>query len=428
MLQDRERSFDEFIKITAGGVDVADYDQIQAALIKRYKEVYGEDINLANTTADGIFINDLSLIINNILRSFEILYSNLNVETANGTYLDTLCKLSNVSRLQSTASTAELQITTTVNNTLSKGTIFIDTTGNEWTYNGETILIDANASQATTITVTCNELGPIVAPAGSITQTLEASTFKVVQEKAANVGRNDETDAHLRARRAQSTGATGTTVLESLAGALLTLDGVDDVQIINNVSKDNYVASDGTPVPLHNIYAILRYNDNVKVDDTKVANIIYDKLTPGISSTAFGTTAKAGTGHSFEVSLNNEVDFLKQTINWKEATPIAPQMSIKISRTLFYAGDTTTKQIADAVISYLNSIKLSQMPMKNDIIIAATYAGDTFKAQPTYVVTDVTLPSFASYNNVNPNTYFKYTTYTDDSATSVDDTLTITIS
>ena len=194
------------------------------------------------------------------------------------------------------------------------------------------------------------------------------------------------------------------------------------------MSKDNYIANDGTSVPLHNIYAILRYNDNVKVDDTKVANIIYDKLTPGISSTAFGTTSKAGTGHSFEVSLNNEVDFLKQTINWKEATPIAPQMSIKISRTLFYAGDTTTKQIADAVISYLNSIKLSQMPMKNDIIIAATYAGDTFKAQPTYVVTDVTLPSFANYNNVNPNTYFKYTTYTDDSSTSVNDTLTITIS
>ena len=67
MIQNREINIDELLKITAGGIKIADYDQILAALVKRYKEVYGSDIDLANTTADGVFVNDLALMINNIL-------------------------------------------------------------------------------------------------------------------------------------------------------------------------------------------------------------------------------------------------------------------------------------------------------------------------------------------------------------------------
>jgi hypothetical protein len=99
MLQDREVPIDQFIKITAGGIVIADYDQVQSALVKRYKEIYGSDIDLANTTADGVFVNDLALIINNILQSFKTLYSNLDVNTASGVYLDSLCRLSNITRI-----------------------------------------------------------------------------------------------------------------------------------------------------------------------------------------------------------------------------------------------------------------------------------------------------------------------------------------
>ena len=143
MLQNRNVSIDEFIKFTAGGPIIADYDQIQTALINKYKEVYGYDIDLANTTADGIFVNNLALIINNILQSFKTLYSNLNINTASGVYLDNLCRLSNVTRKRATQSTADLLISATQDTTLYNGTIFIDNTGNEWIYNGNDIAIDS---------------------------------------------------------------------------------------------------------------------------------------------------------------------------------------------------------------------------------------------------------------------------------------------
>ena len=86
-----------FVSFTAGGLQTATFVEVREALIARYKEVYGNDIDLSTGSADGIFVNDLSLIINNILLTMQTLYSNLDVRTATGTYLDKLCALANVS-------------------------------------------------------------------------------------------------------------------------------------------------------------------------------------------------------------------------------------------------------------------------------------------------------------------------------------------
>ena len=51
-----------FITFTAGGLQIASFVEIREALIARYKEVYGTDIDLSTGTADGVFVNDLALI------------------------------------------------------------------------------------------------------------------------------------------------------------------------------------------------------------------------------------------------------------------------------------------------------------------------------------------------------------------------------
>ena len=55
MLQNRNVNISSFISFNSGGVVIADYDQVQAALIAKYKDVYGYDIDLSNVTADGVF-------------------------------------------------------------------------------------------------------------------------------------------------------------------------------------------------------------------------------------------------------------------------------------------------------------------------------------------------------------------------------------
>ena len=419
MLQDRDVQITDFIKFTAGGVKIADYDQIQAALVKRYKEIYGSDIDLSNVTADGIFVNDLALIVNNILQSFKNLYANLDVDNASGVYLETLCRLSNVTRKQQSKSVANLELTSTQDTEVADGTVFVDKTGNEWTYSGPTIEVLASDKVAKTIQVKCNDYGPIAANAGSITQTLEASYLVVTQPKDAELGRNDETDSELRARRTQSTGATGTTVLESLVGSLLSLDGIEDVQVINNVSGEDKISEDGTTIKNHNVYVIVRKNSGVEVTDESIGTIIYNKMTPGISTTRYKTVDDAQDKHYTNVADPN-ITWLNQTVYWKQATAIAPVCSVKISTLEHYATSTTTK-IGQELMKYLNNLRLSKLPEKNQMIVTAMYADPTFKGAPTYVVDTITLPAIS----INPNTYFNYTKA--DVTTSGND-ITITLS
>ena len=74
----------ELIQFTKNGVYVADYQEIRSAICNRFKEIYGQDIDLATTSADGIYVETLSLMINNILQSFKHFYAQLDVRTASG--------------------------------------------------------------------------------------------------------------------------------------------------------------------------------------------------------------------------------------------------------------------------------------------------------------------------------------------------------
>ena len=60
---------------------------------------------------------------------------------------------------------------------------------------------------------------------------MENTNTNVVQNEDAIIGENVESDSNLRARRAQSTGADGITVLESLVGSLLGLSGIKDAKV-----------------------------------------------------------------------------------------------------------------------------------------------------------------------------------------------------
>lgn len=402
MLQDREVAIDQFIKITAGGVKIADYDQIQAALVKRYKEVYGSDIDLANVTADGIFVNDLSLIINNILQSFKTLYSNLDVDTATGSYLEALCRLSNVNRLPATQSIAQLEITSTEDTLLNNGTIFVDSIGNEWIYEGNTIEIKASSSTSTLIKVVCSTYGAIVAKAGSITQTLEASYLIVNQNKDASIGRDMETDSQLRARRTQSNGAQGVTVLESLIGDLLEIDGMEDIEIKNNNTNEEKVTEDGTTMSPHSVYIITRQREGIEIPKQIIGEIISNKMTPGISTNESGVS-DVTQKQEWLVVLDPNISWVNQKVYWKKAKPIYPVCTVTITPGIFFA-ESTINDIGEEIIKYLNGIKLSSLPDKNQMIITATYADPKFNGAGTYIVKDVNLGAISS----NPNTYFDY--------------------
>ena len=414
-------TINNFVQFTANGLNVANFTEIRAALIERYKSVWGNDIDLSTGTADGEFVNETALIINNLIQALQIMYSNLDVRTANGTYLDALCALSNVVRRPATYSNASLEIENTGSSTITlTNPIFIDQAGTEWNYTGEITLTSQEVRQ---INVVCSEVGVIQAPAGWINSTLENLPITVTQSNPANVGSEVETDDELRARRNQSSGANGVTVLESLVGDLYNLSGIEDVEIYNNNTGAAITAKDGTSVDAHSIYVIIRKADGVVITDESIGSIIYEKLTPGIHSCDSTAAATNGIAKNYTYVvkiLGAQISMSQQEVYWKQAVPIHPQIQIEITPTSYFTSEELDN-VRKGLIEYLNKLQLTSDLTANAILVETMFLDPLFKGRATYTVGNITISSAT-----NPDTYYNYK-FEDSSATESGGTWTITL-
>lgn len=398
MIQNDSVSLDEVIKFTNNGVVYANFAQLKNALINDYKSIYGSDIDLSTGTADGVWIHHLGLLLNNLIQSEKNLYSNLNVDTASGVYLDNLCALSNIKRKPATKSYTYLKVTNQLLSSQSfpNGIICVSDDNVEWSYNGA---VDFDPDETKALLFTCNESGPIQALAGTINKTIVESNLSIVQENDAIIGSPAESDEQLRARRAQSNGAQGNSIIESLIGALREIVGIDDVKVYNNTASAT--AKDGTSMLAHSVYLLLRYDPSITIADETIGEIIFNKLTPGIP-TVVGNM-------SYEKALINIGDTDEtETINWKKCTPVHPAVTVTISPILTnnFSADEM-ELVGQELIEYLNSIPIGQDVSEQDFTIEAIFADPQFKGRPTYTVSSVSLPAALT---TNADTYFNYTT------------------
>lgn len=435
MLQNRLINWTDIIQFTSAGIVVADYSQVREAISSRFKQIYGSDIDLSTASADGIYVETLSLLVNNICQSFKSFYSSLDVRTATGKSLEMLCALSNVSRKAATYSTASIECTLSSEETTdltTRSISFLDKNGNEWkceTPNSD-MVFEPDVPQS--IIVTCTQAGPVRADVGWIDRTLDTQVvMTVVQSQPAQLGSYAETDAQLRARRNQSLGATGNSVLESLAGALLSVTGIDDVKIYNNDTSQPVVTKDTTSIDAHNVYVIVRRRENVAIANSLLGSLIYQKMTPGIMTTSFSGSSSNGINQTYryrQYVLGEEVDpDLIQNVSWKEAVAIHPQIAIKVKAKENFASsnDSTLSKIANTLFEYLNNLPISTDITLENVKDESEYADPMFRGRTTYDVQSVTIDGNAA-DFTNQDTYFSYTnaTYTNNN----DGTYTVTLS
>lgn len=443
MLQNYKVDITDFISISSKGVKVADFVQVKEAIISKYKEVYGNDIDLSTGTADGVFVNNLSLIINNILQSFKILYGNLDVNTASGSYLDALCALSNITRKQATNSTASIIVNNSSEAAIEENNPqFVDKSGMIWNYNG---ILSLDKQEQKSIIVTCSELGAIEAPINWINQMLGNTSVIVTQNEAAIVGLLQETDTELKARRNQSAGTVAVTVLDSLIGALLNIAGIRDAYIYDNKDQDPYIAKDNTEIDLHSIYVIVRQEENVTIDDSIIGSIIFEKLTPGINTSGvsnFDNTktynardlvvylnkvyrAKAsvsagefnandwtelgyynGESKSYDYTQSEKVQESTNTVKWKKAIPVSPQIVITLN-TMNNFYDNETKSIINDTIEYLNNLSISTNLTIDDLITNISILDPRPNGKQSFTINNITING-KNETYINGDTYYKY--------------------
>ena len=402
----------ELIKFGKEGITIADYQEIRTAISNRFKEIYGQDIDLATTSADGVYVETLCLMINNILQSFKQFYSQLDVRTASGNYLDALCALSNVYRKPETNSTCSILLTldaTATQNYVTKSISVADKNGNIWSYeSNEDITFEPG--KAKEIIVTCETPGPIRASAGWIDRLVSNEvTMTVSQTVEANEGSYSESDSELRSRRNDSLGATGNTVLESLAGALLAITGIDDVKIYCNDSKATLPALDDTNIALHDVYVILRKKPNIDIADSTICNTIYEKLTPGIRTTESAVTSDAKSYNYVSSILGQTQLGVVQKVNWKQATPVKPVVKIIISPNQNFArsGNSTANLIAQNVINQLNNAQLSSTIKINDLWSTIMYSDPLFRGISTFSISSISIDGKDADYTLK-DTYFDY--------------------
>lgn len=407
------------VQITNVGLWTADFVDIKAAIIDWYKSIYGDDIDLSTGSADGVFVNDLALILNNILEAVSFVNRSLNVNEASGIYLDRLCRLSNVTRNQATHSTATIKVTnldsTDYRISVNEELKFLDKASTVWTFTNNTsstFVIPANGNAI--LNVVCDEVGQIKAPSGWIDRTLELTQLVVEQTKDAIVGQNIESDSSLRSRRLQSLGAYGVTVVESLVASLLEIAGIQDVLVYNNNTSAAQVTADGTTVDAHNVYVIVRYVDGIdlaSLDDT-IGNMIYNKLTPGIATTKCNVvgTSNYAYGRTYEFipeQLGTSIKLFHQDVYWKESRALNPEISVTLNIERYFTQDEIDT-IGVVLIEYLNELPISSNLSAQKLMVEVLDADPRFRGVITYTVGDIKIAGATTYEN--PDGHFKYTT------------------
>lgn len=399
--------YSKLIKFSKDGLIIGSYTDIRNMLLTRYKQIYGQDIDLSTGTADGQFIEMLAMMLNNVLLTVKQMYTGLDPNYAQGKMLDIIASFSNVVRRPATRSQTYVTVQNISNDPVNLSSIeFLDDNGTIWTWSGTMTSFqpESVSNSAVTLPVQCSEIGAIKAPAGSITKTAQYLPFSITQPNDAIVGSEIESDESLRARRNASLSSYGMTTLEALKSALLGISGIKDVYIYNNSSDNAVTAKDGQSVSAHSVYICISYDNILRPNETTIGQTIYNKMTPGIHTTTYSaSTAGQGTAKSYQYNTGLDV---VQTVYWKLCTALAPTISIKLTTLPNY--DTSTELlIEDKLINFCNTLPIGTDLNPTELFVQTMYADPKFKGLSTFIVTEVKVDNSTS-TYTNKLSYYDY--------------------
>ena len=378
------------ISIDGKEISVKSFPEIRDGLKTIFKSCYGTDIDLNDTTGDGLWINHVALILYHMANNCYTAISAINPSQASGSALDIIASFTNTTRKMATKSTCSVWVKNISGTQQSpEQIVLVDRSSNRWIWNA-TQLNDVvfDVDEVLNLTFECELYGNIFAGGtglapdwtsennGDIFQCVEFGTFQVYQQDDSVLGSAIESDDSLRARLANSSDPNAKTVIGALYENLMSNSGIKDVFIYNGIEVDEgesyKTMLDGTQVPLHNVYICVRYsedpgaNGEVVVPDNVVGSTIYNILTPGILTTETTDTTH---GISGNITIEKYKD-INYDIYWKKCKPYTlighPILTLNlqtIGERYNYPSPGSgkseeDKKICQIVADYLNGISL----------------------------------------------------------------------
>ena len=324
--------------IDVEGIHIPTYEDIRDYMIEAYKSIFGADVYLGEETPDYQMLSVFSKMLDDFQALAVDAYNARNPYYAGGNSLDILVELAGIIRRPATASTAVLTLTGISGTTVSAGSKAIDESGNLWTISDDASI---PASGSVTASASCDTLGAIAAPAGTISGIYTPVTgwSGVTNAAAAETGLNVETDDELRTRFAKSHADIGSGLLDAIISGLLKVPGVTFADALHNDTN----STDANGIPAHSICAVVSGGT-----DQDVADAVYDLKAPGIGT--YGTTSRTvvdSQGRS-------------NTVSFTRPTSVTVTVNISLTPLAGYDGDITKTQIRQAIMDDINSLGIGK--------------------------------------------------------------------
>lgn len=381
--------------IDTTGIHVPTYEDIRDDLIASMKQIFGQDIYLADDSQDYQQISIFAKKIFDTNSLAVLVYNNRTANTAIGTGLDNLCALVGIKRKPATYSNCQLTINGAPGTVINDGQASDGT--NLWDL-PKTVTIPDNG--IITVEATSHEKGYIAALPNSINIVVTPvyGWLGVTNTYQANPGNDAETDASLRARYAISTQAPADSIFESLLASLKQIAGVTKVKGYENDTG----TADSNGLPAHSVTFVVEGGDN-----TDIATEIYYKKTPGCYTN--GTTAVNLTSPTGNITV----------IRFYRPTYKTVYVKVFVKKLTGY-NDNYATDIKNAIVEYVNGLDLAETVYRSILwSVAIGQMGSI--TSPEYSVTDIqTSIDGSSYSQADISMLFNESAFTETAKVTVE--------
>lgn len=270
-------------QITENGIEIDDLKTIVDNLTESFKNIYGQDINVEQSTPDGQLINIAAQSKIDTLELAVALYNLFNPETVRGIPQDNLYKLVGLTRKASAFTFVEVEVTTTgpcilqglddaaedingtgytVSDNIGNNFILLNT---EYINSAGSYLLAFRAQNVGAIEVLPNTITNMVSVIGNVSG-VNNPTIPYI------VGQEGETDAqfNIRFNKSRALGSTGQD--DGLLAQLLNINLVTGAYVHDNRTS----LTDSTGTAGHTVWCIVEGGTN-----SDIAEVIYANLTAG---------------------------------------------------------------------------------------------------------------------------------------------------
>ena len=282
-------------RFTPDGIQVQTFQEIYDELAAGYRVIYGEDINLEPNSPDGQRVAiEAQLVLDS--QSFGALeYNQRDPDFALGQSLNSIIKLSGITRRPTTRSQVDVTVVTDRPLTLPVDYTVEDDLGQSWSTLAARTLI----AGTTTVTVFAVNFGAIAADPDTIVNpvTVVIGVQSVTNPASATVGIDEETDQELRVRRNRSLETPQSSSTGRMFTALASVPNVTDVAVYENDTD----VTDYNGIPAHSLWVVVEGGSVSAIIETMTKNKTGGKGMVGSVTETFSEDFKRPNGTTFTI-------------------------------------------------------------------------------------------------------------------------------